>query len=641
MRRFLSASMVVGLALLFGPRMKAAAQITLEPGPQQGVPSGVAGEIAAGDFNGDGVADIAVNNRLKITVLLSNADGSLTSGITIIPRLTGITSLRGLTVGDLNNDQIQDLAVVAFSMGIVYRMTGRGDGAFDAPQPFDSGLRYARDLAIGELDGGNKGLDIAVAHSSFNAATVLLNSGSAGRYSLQPLEDPKGVRTFSLGRTPVAIKAKDLNRDGLDDLIAINTGGAGADDVSILLNDKGHGFKDATNYVVGVGASDLAVADLNGDGAPDIAVLDAGPASTTPGEYFVSILLNGLDEKGVGTGVFNTGVPITIDCPTLLGGIQTTCVPTSIAAGDFNGDGTTDIAVSISVKALPAAPAPPDGLLQVYTGRPDGTGTFDFAAQAHIAPGAGPIVAGDFTGHKIKDAITMDDIGINEVANDTVRVVRVMAPPPPATRTPTVTPTPLSGGDPCTSTSQCGPDLVCNDEGVCCTTATPCPSGQSCRTGGVCGVIPTPTATATPNCESNCQSPMRCDIFNHEGTCFAPLPEAATCEKTTDCELNLICNCGPNFICMVDTPQGFCDLPPTPAPTLPPVSGAQCAPGQISVGNGECADPSTSRSGGCSMGDRGANSGAWLFAVVPLALGLRGLSRRHARAYRRRPSRNQ
>src|SRR5207249_278927 len=105
------------------------------------------------------------------------------------------------------------------------------------------------------------------------------------------------------------------------DLVVTNSTTSGS--VSVLLG-KGDGtFQAAVGYDAGRNASDVAVADVNGDGFLDLAVANSGSNN-------VSILL------GNGDGTFRAAVHYA----TL--GLS----PASVAVGDVNGDGILDLVVA-------------------------------------------------------------------------------------------------------------------------------------------------------------------------------------------------------------------------------------------------------------------------------------------------------
>ncbi len=129
---------------------------------------------------------------------------------------------------------------------------------------------------------------------------------------------------FAVGSGPTGIAVGDFNGDGRADLAVSNAGGSS---VTVLLGHVSGGFTAASGspFAVGSGPGPIAVGDFNGDGNLDLAVtnIDSGT---------VTVL------RGNGSGGFSTtatGSPYAVGTD-----------PKGIAAGDFNGDGILDLAVS-------------------------------------------------------------------------------------------------------------------------------------------------------------------------------------------------------------------------------------------------------------------------------------------------------
>jgi hypothetical protein len=118
----------------------------------------------------------------------------------------------------------------------------------------------------------------------------------------------------------------DFNGDGKPDLAV--TDGPG-NSVGVLLGNGDGTFQSPKNYAVGAFPGSVAVGDFNGDGKPDLAVANSGTnvGPRLPGS--VSVLL------GNGDGAFQAAQ----NFPTGL-------TPISVAVGDFNGDGTPDLATA-------------------------------------------------------------------------------------------------------------------------------------------------------------------------------------------------------------------------------------------------------------------------------------------------------
>ncbi len=172
-------------------------------------------------------------------------------------------------------------------------------------------------IAIGDVNGdGNP--DIATANSAGNSVTVLRGNGSGGftAASMSP---------FAVGAGPRAIAIADLNGDGLPDIVTANS----ADNtVTVLLNNGSGGFAAAPGspFTVGTQPESLVIADVNNDGFPDIVTANVNDSTVT-------LLL------GNGLGGFSPapGSPFTVGTG-----------PHSVATADFNGDGNADIVTANS-----------------------------------------------------------------------------------------------------------------------------------------------------------------------------------------------------------------------------------------------------------------------------------------------------
>src|SRR5262249_15519382 len=106
--------------------------------------------LRAGDFNGDGVLDLAAANfdANSVSAILGNGDGTFQP-----PRsLTAGTGPISLGVSDFNGDGTLDLVVANADSSDVSVFLGRGDGSFQGARSFPTGIG-AQSMVVGEFNG--------------------------------------------------------------------------------------------------------------------------------------------------------------------------------------------------------------------------------------------------------------------------------------------------------------------------------------------------------------------------------------------------------------------------------------------------------------------------------------------------------
>jgi subtilase family serine protease len=291
--------------------------------------------VAAGDFNGDGIPDLAVVNAgaTTVSVLLGDGDGTFRSGTTL---QTGNSPL-AIVAGDFNRDGRLDLAVSVSDSSVVMFL-GNGDGTFTPSNLSSStgGGPYA--MAAADYNGDGI-LDLAVLNkSSGTTVTVLLGNGDG---SFTTAASVSGFTSAS------AMVQGDFNGDGVPDLaITFFYGYTG----SIFLGVGDGTFVQAGTFPTGYYADGLVTGDLNGDGKLDLAVSF---------EYttLVSVAL------GNGDGTFTAAASPSI------GG-----EPFAIAIGDLNGDGKADlVTANYSTSSMTVLLGNGDGTFGTGLSTPTGT----------------------------------------------------------------------------------------------------------------------------------------------------------------------------------------------------------------------------------------------------------------------------
>jgi hypothetical protein len=276
-----------------------------------------------------------------------------------------------IAAGDLTHNGIPDLAVVGIEQAVLDHALGKGNGRF-GEWSHDGGTGDAPGFVIFadvDLDGN---LDAVTTDADQPFVTVAFGDGK-GHFNrgAQPLTG----RGYNTQQVAVA----DLNGDGVPDLVGTSLGVAeNPGNVFILLGKRNREFGKALN--IGSGGYHpvaIAVADLNHDNIPDLLVTNFGKQ---PPYGNIAVLL------GKGDGTF--AKPVTYR----LGQYHD---PYGVTLGDFNGDGNIDMAVTTQRS----------NEVQIFLGRGDGTFSPPKLYPAGIDPFS--MVTADFNGDGILDlAIT-------------------------------------------------------------------------------------------------------------------------------------------------------------------------------------------------------------------------------------------
>ena len=232
--------------------------------------------VVEGDFNGDGIPDLATVGSNIISVFLGNGDGSFQNAVVTQPSY----AVQVIGAGDFNGDGAADLAT-AGSFGAssaVNILLGNGDGTFSFGASYPGTEVEPQAIAVADFNHDRKP-DFAVA-ALFGGITVFIGNGD-GTFRSEP---EYGVTA------PGWVAAADLNGDGNVDLVVANNESTGSAGVSVLMGRADGTFHSAKYYPCTHGTYYVAVGDFNGDRKPDLVVANYVGDS-------VSILLN--------TGVVN------------------------------------------------------------------------------------------------------------------------------------------------------------------------------------------------------------------------------------------------------------------------------------------------------------------------------------------------
>lgn len=238
--------------------------------------------IATGDVNGDGRPDAVVANYLATSGTYAvdvHLQSAAVAGTFQAPLRLSVGNRRPLDVvlADLKGEGRLDIVVAASgSNDVLVFFHGTTPGTFIAPLSLAvSGDPAA--VAVANLTGSGA-MDIAVAMANGKVA-VLEQGATAGTFQT-PVE-------YITGWDPVALKVADLDGDTRPDLLTANySNGTGG--LSFLRQDPaqpGTFLAAQTFDTEDYASASLAIGDVNGDGALDVVVANAGlpgyPGSVT------------------------------------------------------------------------------------------------------------------------------------------------------------------------------------------------------------------------------------------------------------------------------------------------------------------------------------------------------------------------
>jgi hypothetical protein len=294
---------------------------TIQPSDMQSYPF-----MISGDCNGDGKPDLAIlsydgSTTSYITILLNNGDGSFSAKPTAVAFQQGVTGgdvIPGtMAAADFNGDGKLDVAVVGdyVSSGGVTILLGNGDGTFTTAGPNLSPTADFALIATGDFNGDGIADFVTPNYFEFGGSPTIFFGKGDGTFTFKKT-------SFTLDYFPTSVVVGDFNGDGVLDLAFSDLNG-----VEIALGNGDGTFNETSASPIQVPSElySLQVGDFNHDGKPDIAGLDNYDDQ-------IVILLGG----GDGTFAVIAATPA----------VSTSFVgPFQIAAADFNGDGSPDLAM--------------------------------------------------------------------------------------------------------------------------------------------------------------------------------------------------------------------------------------------------------------------------------------------------------
>lgn len=330
--------------------------------------------LAAADVNGDGRDDLITAQDVAGTVTLRLSIGGGYLGpptILAVGRRAGAVLIR-----DVDHDGHLDILTSNIGSGDVSVLRGRSDGTFEEVRLYQVGLttsgHFPGPLLVGDFTSDGN-LDVLVGNLAIGTIppprSVTLLVGRGDATFVE-------VRDAGVGDAPNLAASADFNGDGLPDLAVPNQGSS---DISILLGQGNGTFADQGRFATGRDPRRAVAGDFNRDGRMDLAIINTSSND-------VSVLL------GIGDGTFQAQRLYAVGAS-----------PWAMEVLDLNQDGILDVVTANRGSAS----------ISVLVGLGDGA----FAPATSFATGTSPngLAIGDVNGDGLLDILT-PNIGTNDVS---------------------------------------------------------------------------------------------------------------------------------------------------------------------------------------------------------------------------------
>jgi predicted nucleotidyltransferase len=325
--------------------------------------------VFVGDFNNDTQADILFNNAAAMGVSILLGYGNSSFGNPVNYATSTLSAPVSVATGDFNNDTLLDITVANLADSNIGVLLGFPNVDFMQGVTLSTGSSPGpRCIIASDFDKDGR-LDFAVANYITNNVGVFRGDGN-GNFPIQ-----MAYSTGSIS-APTFVTVGDFNKDDHEDIVVSNSG---TNSLGTFLGYGNGSFGTQMTYPLADGSNPQSIAcgDFNKDNRSDVVVANYGQDN-------VNVLLT-YDHGSFGTGVpYSTG-----------GGSS----PHAIAVGDFNNDRRLDIVVANNL----------DHNFGIFYGNGDGT----FSSQKIYPLGDKclpvAVAVGDFNRDSLLDLVVVDN----------------------------------------------------------------------------------------------------------------------------------------------------------------------------------------------------------------------------------------
>ena len=366
-----------------------------------GTPIALAGaqSVKAVDVDGDGKVDLVASATSGLFVLKGLGAGTFAPPVVVTPQRQV-----EVEVGDVTGDGRRDLVTCNGQVVLVFAQLA--SGTFAAPTQH-SGDVQCESVTLADVNGDSR-TDVSIVGGGNRPRSRLdvFPQLAGGAVAETPV-------TYATNDIPRSVKAGDMNGDGRADLVVAHDGWQS---VGVHAQAPDHGLDperlSGIPYTNRTSPNKMAIGDVNGDQRADIVVAGdqhglvllwgqpAGPSTTTSTARLATTVAT-TPPAGAPRPLFSAPQAYGLDA-----------IGESVVAGDFNGDGRTDVALSTRSKSNPTTRYKVFVFYQAADGSLPRAVGFDTDA----AIGAGDVMvlaAGDLDGDGRTDLVLRMREGIN------------------------------------------------------------------------------------------------------------------------------------------------------------------------------------------------------------------------------------